>query len=160
MFTKNFKNFKIILLSIILILLMYILSSCNNKIKDNITKLDKCDKIDSLIKQIIFIPEIYTPFVGIDKNIRYLVLKSLRSKTDSLYGFSKVLFLVSNESETHRPGTVTLDSVNFNKDSSIVNLEIGYYMKSNFRVTTTFIIYKWNLTICRWEVDSTSTAIH
>lgn len=148
------------LLLITLSLFLSILVNCGNRDQNTIQK--KCDnkKIDSLIQQIVFIPEVYTPREGVDNKYRFLIPKTLKSNTDSLYGFSNVLFLVSKDSSEYKAGTVTVDSVNFNSDSTKVNVEVGYYILNGFRSSTIYVSYEWNNKLCNWSLQNKTEGIH
>ena len=147
-------------LLIILCLFLSILVNCGNSDQNTIPQ--NCDnkKIDSLIQQIVFIPEVYTPREGVDSKYRFLILKILKSNTDSLYGFSKVLFLVSEDSSKYKAGTVTVDSVNFNFDSTKVDVEVGYYILNGFRSSTIYVSYEWNKNLCNWSLTNKTEGIH
>ncbi len=145
---------------IVLSLFLFILVNCGKVNQDTILKNCNNKKIDSLIQKIVFIPEVYTPREGVDSKYRFLILKILKSNNDSLLGFSKVLFLVSKDSSEYKAGTVTVDSVNFNYDSTKVDVEVGYYILNGYRSSTINVSYEWNSNLCNWSLTKKTEGIH
>ena len=155
---RNTVNYLLILH----ILISIIAYSCGKPDDKNTSIQVKCSelKIDSLIQQIVFVPEIYTPREGVDSRSRFLVLNMLKSKRDTLHGFSNVLFLVTKDTLKYNAGTVTLDSVLFNHDTTKAYIEVGYYILNGFRSSTTYVNYEWNDMVCNWSLIKKTEGIH
>ena len=149
-------------LLILPILVSIIAYSCGKPDDKTISNQVNCNgvKIDSLIQKIVLIPEVYTPREGVDSRSRFLVLNMLTSKRDALHGFSNVRFLVTKDSVKYSAGTVTLDSVLFNHDTTKAYIEVGYYILNGFRSSTTYVNYEWNDMVCSWSLIKKTEGIH
>jgi len=140
-----------------------VLFGCDSKNNESNVRKIKCseiNKVDSLIAQIAHQREIYTPMRGIDSRYRFLVLKSLQTQKDTIIGFNGVLFTVVSDSEKYMAGTITIDKANFNTDSTKVDVMLGYYMESGFKVNTIEVTFKIDTNSCNWIVEKSSTSIH
>ncbi len=160
-FTKINPDYLSLLLSFFFILLVNILSSCN--IKDDIsTKPNECGKhkVDSLISHIILTQGVYKPWIGTDSRYRYLALGKLQTRRDTLIGFGGVIFKIIKDNIWYRPGTITVDSVYFNGDSSKVKVELGFYIENSFRVNSFEMTYKLDSNLCNWVIEKYSESIH
>jgi hypothetical protein len=145
------------------ILFLILINSCQKQSQENVLFSNQCgdaNRIDSLIIQITQTLSVYTPWEGVDSRYRYIKLNSLHTNMDTLKGLGGVLFTFSDEKDTYKPGTISVDSIQFNEDSSSVNVEIGYYMNNNFRVNTIKSLYNWDTSSCNWYLGKTSTSIH
>lgn len=136
-----------------------LLFSCNSEDKIEPKKCAGINKVNSLIIQITNHLSVFTPMEGIESKRRYLVLKSIHSKIDSITTFG-VLFTIEKDSPTYKPGAITLDSIKFNNDSSKVFTMFGYHMKDGWRATTIEAEYLWDTVKCTWQIEKTSTAVH
>ncbi len=155
------SDFLSLLFSFLFILSVNILSSCNIK-NDINTRSNECGKhkVDSLISQIVLTQGVYTPWIGTDSRYRYLALGKLQTKRDTLIGFDGVIFKIIKDSVWYRPGTITVDSVYFNGDSSKVKVELGFYIENSFRVNTFETTYKLDSNLCKWVIEKYSESIH
>jgi len=136
-----------------------VLISCNKSIKN-----ENClntNKTDSLIQKIVLITDMYRSLPDQDDPYKCILSPHLKLNSEFyLRNYDTIYVVPKNIASKDKAGTLLLDEIKFNNDSSEVNVVSKYLISGLYHTTTTYITLRYNNLDCNWSIISESTDVH
>lgn len=154
---------KILLCFTILVFALIIFHACDESKEHRVVEDNSvlCNKMDSLLQQIVLISDLFRSIPEETKSYRFLVSYTLIPTRNYYVGYFETLYTVNkNVAIDNKIGTLFIDSSKFSIDSNIVDVNLRYYILAQYPVTSTNVKFQFDDSICNWKIIEKSTVVH